>query len=63
MLDEYLELEVVVFMKLVGLKVGEVRVVMLPRTTGVSSLAGLKSVAYMIKVASALLGLRLRSLF
>lgn len=61
--DEYPEPEAVVLTKLAGLKVGEVRVVMLPRTTGVSSLAGLKSVAYMIKVASALLGLRLRSLF
>jgi hypothetical protein len=60
--DEYPEPESIALMAAAGLRVSEVFVQMNPRTSGVSSLSGgFKSVAYMIKVISALIGLRIRS--
>ncbi|MFP2960472.1 DUF2304 family protein [Myxococcus sp. 1LA] len=60
--DEYPEPESIALVALAGLQIEEVAVEMRPRTTGTSSLTGLKSIQFMTKVASALLGLRLRSL-
>jgi hypothetical protein len=60
--DEYPEPETIALMALRGMRIAEVPVRMVPRTTGRSTLAGLGSVRYMIKVTSALTGLRLRSL-
>ncbi|WP_225887823.1 DUF2304 family protein [Myxococcus xanthus] len=60
--DEYPEPESVALVALAGLRIGEVSVAMRPRTTGTSSLTGLKGFQFMTKVASALFGLRLRSL-
>lgn len=61
--DEYPEPETIALAAQLRLSIDEVKVPMAARTTGKSSLAGFKSARYMIKVASALLGLRLRSLF
>ncbi|AEI68088.1 DUF2304 family protein [Corallococcus macrosporus] len=60
--DEYPEPESIALVAVAGLQIGEVAVEMRPRATGTSSLTGLKSFQFMTKVASALLGLRLRSL-
>ena len=60
--DEYPEPEVVAIVALAGGKVDELRVRMSPRTTGASSIVGLGTVRYMLKVLTALLGLRLRSI-
>ncbi|MBU8896541.1 DUF2304 domain-containing protein [Corallococcus sp. H22C18031201] len=60
--DEYPEPESIALVALNGLRVEETAVVMSPRTTGTSSLSGIKSLRFMTKVASALLGLRLRSM-
>lgn len=60
--DEYPEPESIALLALNGARIAEVPVTMRPRTTGQSSLSGLKSVRYMIKVGSALFGLRLRAL-
>lgn len=58
--DEYPEPESIAVLSLFGAKIEEVRVQMQSRIAGVSSLQGLKSIRYMVKVSSALLGLRLR---
>lgn len=60
--DEYPEPESIAIMASNGLKIAETPVSMKARTAGVSSLSGWKSLAYMSKVISALLGLRIRSL-
>jgi hypothetical protein len=61
--DEYPEPESIALVALARLRIEETHVEMLPRTTGTSSISGLKSARFMIKVTSALLGLRLRTLF
>jgi hypothetical protein len=61
--DEYPEPESIALVALARLRIEETYVEMLPRTTGTSSISGLKSARFMIKVTSALLGLRLRTLF
>jgi len=60
--DEYPEPESIALLALRGLRIEEVLVEMTPRTQGVSSLSGLKSIRFMVKVTTALLGLRVRSL-
>jgi hypothetical protein len=60
--DDYPEPESIAILALRGLRIVEVSVRMAPRATGHSTLTGLKSIRYMIKVTSALTGLRLRSL-
>jgi hypothetical protein len=60
--DEYPEPESIALLALQGLRIDEHRVEMSPRTQGVSSLSGLKSIRFMVKVTTALLGLRVRSL-
>ncbi len=60
--DEYPEPESVAVVALRDLRVQEVRVDMAARETGVSSLSGVRSLQFMVKVTAALLGLRLRSL-
>ena len=60
--DEYPEPESIAVLATHGLKIAECSVVMNARVAGVSSLSGLRSLAYMPKVISALLGLRIRSL-
>jgi hypothetical protein len=60
--DEYPEPESIAIIARSGLRISETSVKMNRRIAGVSSLSGgLKSVAYMSKVISALLGLRMRS--
>lgn len=59
--DEYPEPESIAIMASKRLKLAETRVNMHARVTGTSSLGGWKSIAYMSKVISALLGLRIRS--
>lgn len=60
--DEYPEPETIALVSLAGLKVKEARVTMSPRVAGTSSISSLKAVRFMIKVTSALVGLRLRTL-
>jgi hypothetical protein len=60
--DEFPEPESIALLATKNLKIKEFKVQMNPRTQGVSSLAGLKSLRFMLKVLSALLGLRLRTL-
>ncbi len=60
--DEYPEPESIALLALRGLRIDELLVEMNPRTQGVSSLSGLKSIRFMVKVTTALLGLRVRSL-
>jgi hypothetical protein len=60
--DEYPEPESIALLAVHGARIHEVRVDMQPRTLGRSSIQGLRSVQYMIKVMTALLGLRLRTL-
>jgi hypothetical protein len=60
--DEYPEPESIAILALNGARIAEFKVRMLPRETGVSSLQGLKTIRYMMKVITALLGLRLRSM-
>lgn len=60
--DEYPEPESIAIMASNGLKIAETPVSMKARTSGVSSLSGWKSLAYMSKVVSALIGLRIRSI-
>lgn len=60
--DEYPEPESIAILALSGARIDEFKVKMLPRETGVSSLHGLKTIRYMMKVITALLGLRLRSM-
>jgi len=61
--DEYPEPETIALLAWERMKIEEVKVQMNPRTSGTSSLRGLKGPLYMMKVVSALLGLRLRTLF
>ena len=60
--DEYPEPESIAVLAIAGAKIGELPVKMAPRKAGVSSLAGLKGFQFMLKVTTALLGLRLRTL-
>jgi hypothetical protein len=60
--DEYPEPETVAILASNDLQIVEHHVDMLPRQAGVSSLSRFKSMHYMIKVLSALLGLRIRIL-
>jgi glycosyltransferase involved in cell wall biosynthesis len=60
--DDYPEPESIVLAKVHGLALGEVLVPMTARATGKSTISSFKALVYMIKVCSALLGLRLRSL-
>lgn len=59
--EEYPEPESIAILTLRNFLLQERNVKMLPRVTGQSSLTGLKSIRYMVKVLSALIGLRLRS--
>jgi hypothetical protein len=59
--DEYPEPESAALLMHAKKKIVEVQVEMTSRTTGVSSLAGIRSAQFMIKVLSALIGLRMRS--
>jgi len=61
--DEYPEPETIALAQTARLKMCEVPVVMEPRTTGQSSLSGIKSLFFMVKVITALVGLRLRSIW
>ncbi|HEX8825650.1 MAG TPA: DUF2304 family protein [Archangium sp.] len=61
--DEYPEPESIALAALARLRIEETHIAMLPRTLGTSSISGLKSARFMTKVTSALLGLRLRTLF
>jgi hypothetical protein len=60
--DEYPEPESIAILATHGLKIAEIPVTMQARASGVSSLNGFKSLAYMAKVISALVGLRIRTL-
>ena len=60
--DEYPEPESLAILGLSGCKISERFVRMNARQGGESSLSGLKSLQFMLKVTSALIGLRLRSL-
>ena len=59
--DEYPEPEAIAVLLVKGMKVVEIPVKMRPRAGGVSTLAGFKGPKFMIKVLSALWGLRLRT--
>jgi hypothetical protein len=59
--DEYPEPESIALLMLVRAAIDEVPVDMSARATGVSSLTGIKGPKYMVKVFTALLGLRLRT--
>jgi hypothetical protein len=61
--DEYPEPESIALAMGLGLKVKEAPTRMLPRQGGQSSLSGFKSAQFMLKVLSALLGLKLRTLW
>jgi hypothetical protein len=61
--DDYPEPESVAILSLAKAKIVEYPVEMLPRESGESSIHGLKTLRFMVKVLTALLGLRLRSLF
>ena len=61
--DEYPEPESIAILATCSLKIGETRVSMRPRITGESSISGFKSMNFMIKVISALLGLKVREVF
>jgi hypothetical protein len=60
--DEYPEPESIAILTLKGARIAEHEVSMLPRQAGVSTLSGLKSARFMLKVVTALVGLRLRNL-
>ena len=60
--EEYPEPEILALLLLKKKKIVEVPVIMNAREAGVSSISGLKSVHFMLKVMSALFGLRLRNL-
>lgn len=61
--DEYPEPETIALLALSGAKIDETQVEMYARNEGVSSLQGIRSLQFMLKVLTALLGLRLRTLF
>ena len=58
--EEYPEPESIALLSQAGLSIAETPVAMSARTTGVSSLAGLRSAQFMIKVSISLMALRLR---
>lgn len=58
--EEYPEPESIALLSQAGLKIFETPVTMNARTTGTSSLAGLRSAQFMVKVSIGLLALRLR---
>jgi hypothetical protein len=60
--DEYPEPESIAVLSLVGLKIAEHPVRMMPRVAGQSSIAPIGAVRYMMKVITAIIGLRLRKL-
>ncbi len=59
--DEYPEPELLALAAVSGGKIAETKVLMTPRTAGRSSILGLQVFYYMVKVITALLGLRLRT--
>jgi hypothetical protein len=59
--DEYPEPELLALAAVHGGTVGETKVDMVPRAAGQSSIGGLGVIRYMVKVITALLGLRLRT--
>lgn len=61
--DDYPEPESIAILSLSNLKIQEIQIEMLPRRAGKSSIEGVFSIIYMLKVISALIGLRLRSIF
>lgn len=61
--DKYPEPEVIVYAKLKGLKISEVPVFMRDREGGESSISGLSSLYYMIKVSLAILFIKLSFTF
>ncbi|WP_052517543.1 DUF2304 family protein [Archangium violaceum] len=61
--DEYPEPEAIALVALARLRIEETHVAMMPRMLGTSSISGLKSARFMTKLTSALLGLRMRTLF
>lgn len=61
--DEYPEPESIAILAQKSVTIGETAVDMTARTTGVSSISGLKSLTFMIKVITALIGLRIRSIW
>ena len=60
--DEYPEPELLALAATRGLRVSESPVIMQARQGGKSSIGGLSSIQYMLKVLTALTGLRLRAL-
>lgn len=60
--DEYPEPELLALTAVQGGRVKEVGVTMAPRSAGTSSITGLSTMRYMLKVVTALLGLRLRTI-
>ncbi len=60
--DEYPEPESIALLAMAGMRLGEFPVEMEARSTGVSSISGFKTVRFMTKVLTALIGLRLRSI-
>jgi hypothetical protein len=60
--DEYPEPETIAILAVHEMKIAEASVTMRPRTKGVSSISGMKTARFMVKVVTALLGLRLRTL-
>jgi glycosyltransferase involved in cell wall biosynthesis len=60
--DDYPEPESIVLAQVHGLALGEVLVPMTARAAGKSTISSVKAVIFMVKVCTALLGLRLRSL-
>ena len=60
--DEYPEPESIPILASHRLKIGETPVRMAPRAGGTSSLTAWSSLRYMVKIAGALTGLRLRRL-
>ena len=61
--DDYPEPESIAILMVQGLSIRECQVPMQARTGGRSSIRGLRPMLYMVKVMSALLGLRIRTLF
>jgi hypothetical protein len=59
--DDYPEPETIALLALRSFKIEEVRVRMQARVAGSSSISGMKSIQFMIKVCTALLSLRIRS--
>ena len=60
--DEYPEPETIALMLTQGFKIAEIPVTMSARQSGISSLSGFSGIRFMVKVLSALIGLRLRKL-